>query len=175
MRSRIRLWMCLSSALPMAAYAGCSTNVPAEIAASPTPMTVAADQVLIRFRNLAPIDAVDVEFYATNESLEAVPDDLFQEEHRLTASIGIAGTGIIQPFHEDAITFPCTGDLTVGTSGGRFSHNETGEAAGAGTSRWAQEAPLGLCGRVVTFEFFARGEGFGTTLTVSGSVAQSGD
>ena len=140
-----------------------------------SPTIVSPDEVLIRFRNLAPVDAVDVEFYATNEALEALPDDLFQDEHRVTASIGIAGTGIIQPFREDAITFPCTADLTVGTAGGHFADNETGEAAGAGTARWAQELPLGLCGRVVTFEFFAQGEGFSTTLTVSGSTAQSGD
>ena len=175
MRSRIKLGIYLAGALPFVTYASCSTNVPADFAEPSSPTVVSTDEVLVRFRNLAPVDAVDVEFYATNEPLETVPDDLFHEEHLVTASIGIAGTGIIQPFHEDAVTFPCTIDLTVGTAGGRFAHNETGEAAGVGTIRWAQEEPLGLCGRVVSFEFFAQGEGFGTTLTVSGSVAQSGD
>ena len=175
MRSWGTLWMSLGGALPLIAQSGCSTTVPADDATPSSPPIVAMDEVFIRFRNLAPVEAVDVEFYATNEPLSAVPGDLFQEDHRVTTSIGIAGTGIIQPFHEDAISFPCTADLTVGTAGGRFAHNETGEAAGVGAMRWAQEEPLGLCGRIVTFEFFAQGEGFGTTLTVSGSVAQPGD
>ena len=142
--------------------AGCGT----EVAVDQTPITalesVAPEEVLVQFRNYAEAEAVNVEFYATNEPLETVPEQLFHEANRVTNSIGVAGTGIVQPLRVDAITFPCTENLTLGTTGGTFSDNETGEVRGAGTRRWVQEGPLALCGHVVTFEFRPDGERFVT-------------
>ena len=114
--------------------AGCATEI--EVGQTPpiTVESVAPEEVLVRFRNFAESEAVNVEFYATNEPLETVPDDLFQEDYKVTNSIGVAGTGIVQPLRADAITFPCTESLTLGTTGGSFSDNETGEARGVGTS-----------------------------------------
>jgi hypothetical protein len=109
--------------------------------------------VTVRFRNPLDREAVDVEFYATNEPLDALPDDLFVGEYLVTASVGVAGTGIIQPLKQDVIQFPCTEVLTIGTGGGHFIDHETGEVLGSGTPRWLQEGPLALCGGVVTFEF----------------------
>lgn len=125
-----------------------------------------ADAVIVRFRNLALSDAVNVEFYATNEPLETVPGDLFLPDNLVTASIGVAGTGIVQPRTEDAIVLPCTANLTVGTAGGSFADNESGEPRGLGAPRWAQEGPLALCGAVVTFEFSGDDAGFITILTI---------
>ncbi len=126
----------------------------------------ADDVVRIRFRNFTADEAVDVEFHATNNKLTNLPTDLFVSDHHVTASVGVAGTGIIEPRHEDVIEFPCTPNLTIGTSGGRFVDHETGEARGVGVPRWAQEGPLELCGAVVTFEFAGDGTGFSTFITI---------
>ncbi len=124
------------------------------------------DVVRIRFRNFTLNEAVDVEFHAANEPLENVPDDLFIPALRVTTSVGVAGTGIIQPRHEDVIEFPCTPDLTIGTSGGSFVDQETGEPRGVGIPRWMQEGPLVLCGNTVTFEFTDDGVDFTTFITI---------
>lgn len=124
------------------------------------------DTVAIRFRNLTADEAVDVEFHATNESLQDLPDDLFVAENLVTTSVGVAGTGIIQPWQQDAIEFPCTANLTIGTRGGSFTDSESGEPRGVGTPRWAQEGPLGLCGAVVTFDFIGDGVEFTTVLGI---------
>ena len=125
-----------------------------------------ADAVIVRFRNLTLSDAVNVEFYATNDPLETVPGDLFLPQNLVTASIGVAGTGIVQPRTEDAIALPCTANLTLGTAGGSFSDNESGEPRGLGIPRWAREGPLALCGAVVTFEFSGDDADFITILTI---------
>jgi hypothetical protein len=124
------------------------------------------DAVIVRFRNFTVNDAVNVEFYATNRPLLSVPGDLFLEENLVTESIGVAGTGIVQPQTEDTIAFPCGANLTLGTAGGSFSDNESGEPRGLGIPRWAQEGPLALCGSVVTFEFSGNGTDFVTILTI---------
>ena len=42
---------------------------------------------------------------------------------------------------------------TVGTLGGVFLNNDTGEILGMGTLRWIGEGQAGLCGSIVTFDF----------------------
>jgi hypothetical protein len=124
--------------------------------------------VQIRFRNLLVNEAVDVQFHVADTTLSNLPEDLFAAEHLMTASIGVAGTGIIQPQKLDIIELPCTENLTIGTQGGRFTDNESGEPRGTGTPRWIQEGPVALCGSIVTFEF-AAGDGdgeFTTTLSI---------
>jgi hypothetical protein len=67
----------------------------------------------------------------------------------------------------DSITFPCTEDLTLGTIGGAFAEAETGDARGIGEARWAQAAPLGLCGSAITFEYRKEGQEFETLLRLN--------
>jgi len=129
---------------------------PAQAAEPPTTV------VTIRFRNLAVDEAVNVEFYATNDPLVALPDDLFVEANLVTVSIGIAGMGLLEPLSEDTLEFPCTEHLVVGTLGGTFLDNETGERRGAGVTRWAENVALGLCGHKILFEFVNE---FGTFTT----------
>lgn len=124
------------------------------------------DQVTLRFRNFTASEAVDVEFFAAEVAPANLPDGLFVEQHRVTASLGVAGTGIVQPLREDVITLPCTPSLTVGVLGGRFLDNETGEFRGTGAQRWLQEGPLSLCGSTVTFEFSGAGDTFTTTVRI---------
>ena len=149
-----------------AAVVGCSADMAAEPLPPDDGIQPAEDTVTVRFRNLAVAEAVDVEFYATNEPLENLPDSLFVAENLVTANIEVAGTGIVQPSRQDTIELPCASSLTVGTRGGSFLENESGEPRGTGVARWAQEAPLGLCGSVVTFEFSGSEGEFTTTLTI---------
>jgi hypothetical protein len=128
---------------------------------------VADDQVLVVFRNLTGTEAVDVEFHATNEPVQTLPGDLFVEAFRVTSGIGLAGTGILAPLAVDAIEFPCTDDLTLGTAGGSFLDNSTGDETGRGVPRWAEAAPLGLCGSIITFTFTDDGDGFTVNVAVT--------
>ncbi|MCH7838657.1 MAG: hypothetical protein IID38_00265 [Planctomycetes bacterium] len=116
------------------------------------------DEVLVRFVNLTADDAVNIQFHATNTKLVAVPDDLFVEENLITRDLGLAGSGLLAPRTQDEITFPCTDELTLGTLRGEFLDAQTGDVRGNGVRRWAREAPLGLCGFVVTFEFDRDGD-----------------
>ncbi len=156
------------AAILAAGGAGCAMELPLD-----DPTTVPADDpapaadpttavVTIRFRNLAVDEAVNVEFYATNDPLVSLPDDLFVERNLVTASVGVAGTGILEPLREDTLEFPCTEHLVVGTLGGTFLDNETGETRGAGVARWAEDTALGLCGHKILFEFVNE---FGTFTT----------
>ncbi len=122
--------------------------------------------VLVRFWNNTADLAVDVQFYAADEPLDTLPGDLLIDDYRVTRSIGLAGRAIIAPGMADAISYPCTENLTLGTAGGEFLEAETGDFRGAGIPRWVQNGPLGLCGLTVTFEFSTNGETFSTQLTV---------
>ena len=88
------------------------------------------------------------------------------DENRTSANIGVAGTGILQPLHTDEILFPCTADLVIGTTGGTFIDNDTGEVRGNGEMRWVQDAAVGLCGRSVTIGFGPVEDGFITRVSI---------
>lgn len=126
----------------------------------------AEDVVTVRFRVFTAQEAVDVQFFATNDPLEVIPDELFVPANSFSESVGLAGTGIVPPLSEDVIIFPCSPTLILGTSGGRFLDSETGELRGVGVARWASEGPLGLCGATVTFEFAGTEEARTTFLTI---------
>ncbi len=153
---------------------GCSGDLLLEFIPDPnpdptpgaSPGLITAEEVLIRFRNFSETDAVNVEFFASITALAALPEDLFVDEHRTSVNIGVAGTGILQPLHTDEILFPCTVDLVIGTTGGTFIDNDTGEVRGDGDRRWAQDAAVGLCGRSVTFGFGPVDDGFITRLMI---------
>ena len=155
-------------------FAGCSGDLLVELVPDPnadpapgaSPGPVTAEEVLIRFRNFSQTDAVNVEFFASNAPLAALPDDLFVDEHRTSVSIGVAGTGILQPLRSDEILFPCTADLVIGTTGGTFIDDDSGEVRGEGDMRWSQDAAVGLCGRRVTFGFGPVDDDFITRLTI---------
>ncbi len=157
-----------------ALFAGCGFELPEEVllpeiqptdnvAQSPDPSITT---VTIRFRNLAVTEAVNVEFFATNNPLTLIPDDLFVDENLVTSSIGVAGTGILEPLREDTLNFPCTSDLVLGTFGGSFLDNETGDPLGVGQPRWAQDSSLGLCGREVLLEFGRFSGEFGVRISI---------
>jgi len=153
--------------LMIALFVGCDTGFPVGGEGPPggePPSTT--DTVTIRLINLNGAEAVEVEFFATNAPISVLPDELFVAENRIQASIGVAGTGILEPFAEDMIQIACTMSLSVGTFGGTFLDNETGDVLGMGQPRWAQDAPLGLCGGTVTFVYHKNDDGFLTTLLI---------
>lgn len=157
--------------LVVSAPLGCSLDLEALVADEETDANAVADRprsdiVVVRFRNLTVREAVNVEFHATSEPLEVLPDNLFQSENLITASVGVAGTGIIQPQNYDIIELPCGTNLTMGTQGGDFLDNESGEPRGRGVARWIQEGPVALCGSVVTFEFAGDGNSFITLVDI---------
>ena len=147
---------------------GCSIELPSDISlpGDDLGIDIPEDIVVVIFRNLAVVEAVDVEFYSTTDPVENLPDDLFAEENLISANIGVAGTGIVRPLTNDWIELPCTENLILGTAGGTFSDNDSGEVRGTGNTRWARAAALGLCGTVVTFVFAGDGETFSTTVRV---------
>jgi hypothetical protein len=124
------------------------------------------ETVAVRFVNLTANEAVDVGFYATNDPVLILPDELLLEVNRVKTSIGVAGTGIIEPQSEDTIELACTADFSLGSTGGAFLDNDTGALLGVGQARWAQNEPLGLCGGTVTFVFHQDDEGYQTAILV---------
>lgn len=114
--------------------------------------------VTIRFVNASPDQALQVEFYATNEPLEAIPADLFADNvYLVLESIGLAGSGLLAPLSEDEIQFDCTEALTIGTLGGEFRDNETGEVLGRGSELFVPPGGFPLCGRTVVYTYFSTG------------------
>ena len=124
------------------------------------------DVVSVGFRTLSDSDAVNVEFYVASEPLSNLPGDLFVEANLVTANIGIAGTGIVLPRSSDTVDLPCSDTLTLGTRGGTFFDNESGEQRGVGDPRWAQASSLGLCGGIVVFTFSETANGFATDVSI---------
>jgi hypothetical protein len=124
-------------------------------------------RVAVRFANTTLNEAVNVQFYASSDVVEQVPDDLFADpENLVTASLGIAGTGLIEPGEKDEITLDCDENLIFGTEGGLFLDNESGDERVNGERRWVEQRALGVCGGTVTFVFTREGESFRTRLTV---------
>ncbi|GEM_PF-974082 len=146
--------------------AGCGLDFAGSILVSPTENGPDPDTVTVVFRNQTETDAVDVQFYASNAVLVNVTQELFVDANKVVSSIGVAGTGIIQPGDADVISLPCANDLSIGTAGGRFLDNETGAVSGQGVMRWVQERPLGLCGGVVRIDFSESGANFETSIRI---------
>jgi len=113
---------------------------------------VASENVLVAFVNLTTVD-VDTEFYATNEPLDDKQTDLFVPGNRIQVGIGVAGTGILLSGTEDAIEFPCTPDLVLGTTGGTFKDPDLGTALGMGDARILSVGLIFDCGDAMTFTY----------------------
>lgn len=171
--TRVAPWPATVAGVLVTCGGGCGFVLPDEflqdiptvddVAPSPDPTTTS---VTVRFRNLSASEAVNVEFYASTAPLSAIPNDLFVEDNLVTSSIGVAGTGILEPLREDTLAMTCNSDLVIGTLGGSFLDNETGALLGLGQSRWSQDSAQGLCGREVLLEFGRFSGDFGTRLSI---------
>lgn len=112
----------------------------------------AEDEINVRFFNDSDLD-VDTQFYATNDLLENPREELFQPQYRIQASIGVAGTGIVQAGSEDEITFPCTPNTFLGTEGGEFLDPDRGTLVATGQPRFARVGDNFDCGNTVIFGY----------------------
>ncbi len=127
---------------------------------------VQTEVVTVIFRNLSTTDAVDVQFFVVEANLVDVQNELFVEENAVSRTLGVAGTGIMEPGGADIFEISCSDSLTLGTLGGSFFDNDTGDPTGVGSPRWVQEPGLGLCNSVVTIAYATQGNEFSTSITV---------
>lgn len=139
-----------------------SDTDPAEM----SPPEAQPDVVKVIFQNLSTTDAVDVQFFVSQASLIDIMNELFVDENAVSRTIGVAGTGILEPESSDTFERACSDTLTMGTLGGLFFDNETGDSTGAGSPRWFQELGLGLCRSVVTISYASVGDTFTTNITI---------
>lgn len=94
-------------------------------------------------------EAVEAASGASNVTLEILPERQRVDQNAVSAEIGIPGKGILEPVREDSLERPCSEYLVLGTLGGSFLDNASGERRGHGVARWVSDAPIGLCGRRV--------------------------
>ncbi len=132
-----------------------------------------AEVISIGFRNFATTEAVRLDFYLARGAIADLPDSLFVAENLVGGDVdvdgqglGVANQAIVEARKQDWISVPCGAALTVGTTGGTFLDEESGEIRGVGTARWAQEDAQFSCGAVVVFEYAPGGDGFTTTLLI---------
>jgi len=121
-------------------------------------------RVVVRLRNLADNEPVDVDFYAMSGVVSDVEAELFLEEHSYGDGIGLGANGRLAAGEEAVIELDCQAGLTLGTTGGTFLDLVTGEERGTGTLRWVMEGAQFSCGAIVVFEFSPADEGYQTRL-----------
>ena len=76
-----------------------------------------------------------------------------------------AETGVVGPGLTDYVEVECTGTLALGTPGGLFLDQETGEELGAGTQQYLRST-LTLCGRLVTITYLETADGYETIIDI---------
>ncbi len=126
------------------------------------------DDVIVVFKNLTNSEAVDVEFHSTAEPLQNMPEDLFDPDNnfRILQGIGTGGSGRLAPGQEDSIKLDCSEDLALGTAGGTFVDNETGDERGRGNQQWLQGGGQFSCGKTFIFQFAGSGSSFTTEILI---------
>jgi hypothetical protein len=156
----------VSAIVVFLAAAGCELVIPDESVPTGDAGRPVEQVVTIAFRNLATTDAVNVEFHTTTDPAAVLPQDLFVQANEITANLGVAGTGLLIPGATDVLEIPCDASLVIGTAGGVFVDNETGETTGRGVPRWLDATSAGLCGAIVGFTFAASGDTFLTSVEI---------
>ncbi len=148
------------------ASGGCELAIPDETTPDSEIGRPAEQFVTIAFRNLSTVNTVDVEFHAVTSVEVSLPEGLFTDENRVSESLGVAGTGLLIPGATDILEISCTENLVIGTAGGTFLDNETGELNGRGEPRWLDATSAGLCGAIVGFTFESSGDTFATKVEI---------
>ena len=110
------------------------------------------DSVRVEFRNLS-TTAVDTQFYTTEDPTALLPDDLLVPDNLRQSGIGVAGTGILGPFHIDQVELSCSENLVLGTAGGEFLDADLGTVLGQGPVRFMQTGFQFDCGVTLVFEY----------------------
>lgn len=121
--------------------------------------------VSIRFLNQSS-QALDVQFYATATDLinpADVNSVLFTSANHIVANIGFAGSGLIPAGDSDEITLACAGAHTLGTLGGRFVNENSGEQVGTGQQRAFSINLQYNCGDTLSIIYSGSADGYTTT------------
>lgn len=124
--------------------------------------------IRVRFANFSTTNAVRVQFFVSAEPGVIPPDELFVQVFDVTStsSIGVAGSGIIGPESDDEIEIDCRDNLIIGTLGGEFLNDNSGEVVGqGGQARWLVFGGQFDCGATVTYSYRSSG-GFSVTQDV---------
>lgn len=118
-----------------------------------SPGASGSDTVTVRLVNATPNRAVDVQLFATGQAVGDLDAEFFIPANQLSAGIGFAGSGILTPASEDQVTLACTDALIVGTLGGRFLNEETGDLIGTGGRFVLFQGGQFACGSTITFTY----------------------
>ena len=108
--------------------------------------------VRIVLRNASPA-AVETQFYATDEPLAKLPDDLLVSTNLVLSGIGVGGTGLLPPLSTDELELACSDTLTLGTAGGQFVEADLGTPLGKGEIRFMQAGYQFDCGATIIVEY----------------------
>lgn len=104
--------------------------------------------------------ALDVQFHVATDPEAITEAALFASDNAFLDGIGFLSLGILAPGETIARLFDCTGALILGTAGGAFLDDESGESIAEGsTVRFAALGPQFACGSLLTFEFIVDDEG----------------
>jgi hypothetical protein len=122
-------------------------------------------ELTVRFENHT-LRAVDVQLYATGQPVNILEADLFAPANQVTQGIGFAGSGVIQAGASDEVVLTCANVNTIGTRGGRFLDQDSGEQVGIGQQRVLFLGLQFACGDQVTFIYSSSGGGFQTSLRI---------
>jgi hypothetical protein len=124
--------------------------------------------VTVRLVNASPSAAVDVQLYATPNSISNPDTELFIPGNQQLASIGFAGSGILQPNQTDEVQISCANALFIGTTGGAFLNVDTGAVLGTGTRYFLVQGGQFQCGSTITLTYLPSGSGYRTDVAVAG-------
>jgi hypothetical protein len=125
-----------------------------------------ANQITVRVVNASPNRAVDVQLYATGQGVGNPDTDLFIPANQRAAGIGFAGSGILPAGQTDEMTVACAEANAVGTRGGVFLNQDTGEAVGTGTQYVLFQITQFQCGSTIVFTYAPSGNGFLTSVQI---------
>lgn len=121
------------------------------------------DQVVLHLQN-ATRAAVRPDLYVGTNGSDATADNLFAPENIFTNGVGLAGSGLMAPVSSDDVRIDCASGLVIGTPGGEFIDDETGESLGTGPSRILVQGLVFDCGAEITLTFRQTENGFTTTV-----------
>jgi hypothetical protein len=124
------------------------------------------DTVILRIQNSTRA-AVRPQIYVGTNGADATADNLFVPENIYTNGVGLAGSGLMAPVSADDVEVPCFADLVIGTPGGEFLDDETGESLGSGPRRILQQGLVFDCGAEITLTFRETEDGYTTTVELN--------
>lgn len=164
---KLKRTICVLTVLHCAGCGGSASMGPVAVdavdsmgtAAAPVGPTGLEDGVAVVLANTSDF-ALDVQFHLAVDPEVVTQAALFTSGNAFSDGIGFLSMGILMPGDTVTRLFECTDALILGTAGGEFLDDETGEPIAQGSAvRFAALGPQFGCGSVVTFEFVVDDDG----------------